>query len=106
MSVNHDPVKVDASAPYVGAGQRRGASLQFDIGDGGAPWATSVAGQMRSRLLAWARDPELYALIVYASADTTFGPTGACGAVPNALSAIAWELDCFSKPLVSLLPAF
>ena len=105
MPASDDPSRSDASAPQVSTVLRAGASLVLDIGDGRAQIALRVAEQMRGRLLSWARDPELYAVLVRASVDTTLPPSGSQSAVPRTLDAIGWELACFSKPLVTLLPA-
>lgn len=105
MSVSRDPSRCDATAPHSGTVTRVGASLLFDIGDGRQRAAFQVADQMRGRMLVWARDPELYAVIARASIDTTLPASDSLGALPPAFEATAWELDCFSKPLVTLLPS-
>lgn len=77
---------------------RKGACI---IVDPAATDAAQLAAEVAGSLRAWARDPELYALVV----DTrrldaaTHVADGAWRAVADML----WRLDCFSKPTVTLL---
>ena len=90
--------------PQPATADRRGAAQIFDIGDGRVASAWRVAEHMRGRLLGWARDPELYALVMIASPDATPPPVARCIGVPPAIESLGWELDCFSKPMATLLP--
>lgn len=105
MSVSRDPSTGDAVAPQSGAAVRRGAAQVFDIGDGRVEAALRVAEQMSGRLLGWARDPDIYALVVRGTVDTTPAPARAAGRGARSIDAFAWHLECFSKPLATLLPA-
>jgi enoyl-CoA hydratase len=87
---------------------RQRAALVLDLGDGGDTGAYALAAQLEGRFLPLARDPDLYALVARGrSKSATFPVPTVPGAARTGysqdLDVRVWELECFAKPLVTLL---
>jgi hypothetical protein len=79
---------------------RRGACVIVAPGRTGV---ASLPSALTGSLLAWARDPDLYAIVIDARG------LDPATAIPDlhwrAVADMLWRLDCFSKPIVTLLGA-
>ena len=78
----------------------RGAAAIIDL----ATVSLDVAARLLSAsVFTWARDPEIYALVI----DARAMPAGSAAdhAASQTLATALWRLDCFSKPTLTLLGA-
>jgi enoyl-CoA hydratase len=112
------------SAPAAGPGSEIAATIEGAAGviAISRPQAlNALTGAMRAAIgaafAAWARDPQVYAAVILSETDRAFCAGGdvremtACGrrsleaarAMLAAEYALNWQLDCFSKPTVSLI---
>lgn len=83
---------------------RQGAALLLDAGDGGTRALLDVMRALDRQLLALARDIELYALVARVGSPTVASSGPSLSGADRALSEHRlWELECFSKPLVTLM---
>ncbi len=105
-SVTERPLGTQAPAaqPHSGLLQRRGAALLLDLGDGGIAACAALGADLKGRLLPLARDADLYALVARGR-SVMAPPPGrqADGVDVSAIDARVWELECFAKPMVTLL---
>jgi hypothetical protein len=77
--------------------ERKGALLRFDLTKA---TLDAVLTTLDRSLRTWARDPELYAVIIDARAGVR---RAAQPLAWTAVEAALWKLECFSKPTVTLL---
>ncbi len=81
--------------------RRHGAALVLDLGDGSIEACTALAEDLDGRLLALARDADVYAVV--ARGCSPMASHAGRGERRAIIDRRVWELECFSKPLVTLL---